>query len=80
MDVKMDAGNSRFPAVIAVDANKRGDAVDLYFHTRIEGQGAALRIALTLPQWENLKFFVEGRNPESARQSASQHPISRSNA
>jgi|RhiMetdeSRZDD1v2_1073273.scaffolds.fasta_scaffold305068_2 hypothetical protein len=60
MGVRLDPGNSRFPVVIAVDANKRGDAIDLIFLTRIEGQGAALRIALTSPQWENLKFLVEG--------------------
>jgi len=41
--VKLDAINNQFPPVIAVDANKRGDAVDLIFMTRIEGQGAALR-------------------------------------
>ena len=60
MGVTLDPGYSRFPAIIAVDANKRGDAVDLIFMTRIEGQGAALRIPLTLPQWENLKFLVDG--------------------
>src|SRR5262249_5810486 len=64
MGVTLDAGYSRFPAVIAVDANKRSGAVDLIFMTRIEGQGAALRIPLTLPQWENLKFLVDG--PEAA--------------
>jgi hypothetical protein len=61
--VKLDAGSSQFPVVIAVDANKRGDAVNLIFNTRIEGQGAALRIALTFPQWENLKFLVDGPKP-----------------
>jgi hypothetical protein len=60
MGVKLDAGSSRFPAVIWVDADKRGGAVDLIFGTRIEGQGAVLRIALTDSQWENLKFLVEG--------------------
>ena len=63
MGVILDAGSSRFPAVIAVDADKRGDAVDLIFHTRIEGQWAGLRITLTSPQWENLKFLVERPNP-----------------
>ena len=63
MGVKFDAGSSQFPAVIAVDANKRGDAVNLIFNTRIEGQGAALRITLTFPQWENLKFLVDGPKP-----------------
>jgi len=63
MGVKLDAGSSRFPPVIAVDANKRGDALDLFFHTRIEGQGASLRITLTFPQWENLKFLVDGSKP-----------------
>jgi hypothetical protein len=60
--VQMDVGSSRFPAVIAVDADRRGDAVDLIFLilARIEGQGAALRIALTSGQWENLKFLVDG--------------------
>jgi len=61
--VELDPGHNRFPAVIAVDANKRGDAVDLVFLTRIEGQGAALRITLTSPQWENLKFLVEAPKP-----------------
>jgi hypothetical protein len=59
----LDSGVSRFPAVITVDANKHGDAVDLIFNTRIEGQWAALRITLTAPQWENLKFLVEGPTP-----------------
>jgi hypothetical protein len=63
MGVTLDPGYSRFPAVIAVDANKRSDAVDLVFMTRIEGQGAALRIPITFPQWENLKFLVDGPKP-----------------
>jgi hypothetical protein len=63
MAVKLDAGSSRFPAVISVDANKQGDAVNLFFYTRIEGQGAALQITLTFPQWENLKFLVDGPKP-----------------
>jgi len=64
--VTLDAGTrSQFPAVHAVDANKRSDAVDLIFMTRIEGQGAALRITLTFPQWENLKFLVEGQPPSA---------------
>jgi hypothetical protein len=63
MGVTLDAGSSRFPAVIWVDADKRGDAVNLIFGTRIEGQGAALRIAITSAQWENLKFLVEGQRP-----------------
>lgn len=29
MEVKSDAGSSQFPSVLAVDANKRGNAVDL---------------------------------------------------
>jgi hypothetical protein len=65
--VKLDAGSNRFPAVLAVDANKRGDAVDLIFLTRIEGQGAALRIMFTFPQWENLKFLVDAPTPGAAR-------------
>jgi hypothetical protein len=63
MAVKLDAGSSRFPEVIAVDAKRRGDAVNLIFNTRIEGQGATLQIALTFPQWENLKFLVDGPKP-----------------
>ena len=64
MAVKLDAGSdNRFPAVISVDANKRSDAVDLIFITRIEGQGTPLRITLTFPQWENLKFLVNGPKP-----------------
>jgi hypothetical protein len=59
MGIKLDVGTSRYPEVIWVDADKRGDAVDLIFGTRIEGQGAALRIPLTFAQWENLKFLVE---------------------
>ncbi|HEY1474264.1 MAG TPA: hypothetical protein VGF53_09290 [Pseudolabrys sp.] len=65
MELKLDAGREgRFPAVNWVDANKRGNAVDLIFGTRIEGQGAGLRITLTLPQWENLKFLVD--DPKAA--------------
>ena len=63
MGVKLTAGSNRFPAVISVDANKRGDAVNLIFNTRIEGQGAALGITLSFPQWENLKFLVDGPKP-----------------
>jgi len=63
MAAELDPGSGRFPAVIWVDANKRSDAVDLIFGTRIEGQGAALRIALTFPQWENLKFLVDAPKP-----------------
>jgi hypothetical protein len=66
MAVEWDVGTSRFPPVIAVDADKRGDAVHLIFGTRIEGQGAALRITLTYPQWQNLKFLVEGSKPAGA--------------
>lgn len=66
MAVELDVGTSRFPPVIAVDANKRGDAVDLFFYTRIEGQGAALRITITFPQWENLKFLVDDPKPAGA--------------
>jgi hypothetical protein len=60
MEVRLDVASSQFPAVIWLDADKRDDAVDLIFGTRIEGQGGALRIRLTSPQWENLKFLVEG--------------------
>jgi hypothetical protein len=66
MGVTLDVGHNRFPAVIAVDADKRGDAVSLIFMTRIEGQGAALRVTLTSPQWENLKFLVEGPKPAAS--------------
>jgi len=60
MAVELSAGINRFPAVIWVDADKRGDAIHLIFGAGIEGQGAALRIRLTSPQLENLKFLVEG--------------------
>ena len=60
MGVTLDAGYSRFPAVNWVDADKRGETVNLIFGTRVEGQGAGLRVTLTSSQWENLKFLVEG--------------------
>jgi hypothetical protein len=64
MTVELDVGSTnRFPEVIWVDANKRGDALNVIFGTRIEGQGAALQITLTFPQWENLKFLVDGPKP-----------------
>ncbi len=64
MGVRLDAGmSSQFPAVIWVDADKRGETINLIFGTRIERQGAGLRVSLTLPQWENLKFLVEGPKP-----------------
>jgi hypothetical protein len=59
MGVKLDAGNSRFPAVTWVDADKQGEAVNLIFGSRLEGQGAGLRVTLTSSEWENLKFLVE---------------------
>ena len=40
MEIKFDAQSSRHPTVNWVDANKRGDAVDLIFGMGIEGQGA----------------------------------------
>ena len=60
MTVTLDAGMSRFPEVIWVDADKRGGTINLMFGTRIEGQSSSLRIFLTPAQWENLKFLVEG--------------------
>jgi hypothetical protein len=57
---RLDAGNSRFPEVTWVDVETRGNAVHLIFGTRIEGHWAALRLELAFPQWENLKFLVEG--------------------
>jgi hypothetical protein len=60
MVVELDAGRSnQFPKAIWVDADKRGDAIILIFGSRVEGQGAALRVTLTAPQWENLKFLVD---------------------
>jgi hypothetical protein len=60
MAVELDAGRtSQFPEVIWVDADRRGNVINLTFGTRIEGQGAGLRVSLTLPQWENLKFLVD---------------------
>ena len=61
MVVELDPGRAnQFPEVIWVDADKRGDAIILIFGSRVEGQGAALRVTLTAPQWENLKFLVDG--------------------
>jgi hypothetical protein len=60
MGVTLDVGNNRFPAVIWVDADKRGAVVTLISGSRVEGQGAALRVTLTSGQWENLKFLVDG--------------------
>ena len=37
----------------------------LDFHDTDRGAGAALRITLTFPQWENLKFLVEGQPPSA---------------
>jgi hypothetical protein len=60
MVIELDAGRSnQFPTVNWVDADKRGDAIILIFGSRVEGQGAALRVTLTSPQWENLKFLVD---------------------
>jgi hypothetical protein len=60
MVVELDAGRAnQFPEVIWVDADRRGDAIILIFGSRVEGQGAALRVTLTSRQWENLKFLVD---------------------
>ena len=62
--IELDAGRTnQFPEVIWVDADKRGDAIILIFGSRVEGQGAALRVTLTSPQWKNLKFLVDGPTP-----------------
>ena len=63
MGIKLDVGMSGFPAVLWVDADKQGEAVNLIFGTRIEEQGAGLRVSLTWPQWENLKVLVERQMP-----------------
>jgi len=63
MPAEWEIGTSQFPPVTWVDANKGNDAIDLIFGTRIEGQGANLRIRLTKPQWENLKFLVDSTKP-----------------
>jgi hypothetical protein len=63
MDVKLNPGNSRFPEVTWVDADKQASTVNLIFGTRIEGQATPLRIAITSGQWENLKFLVDGPKP-----------------
>jgi hypothetical protein len=39
MSVNLDVGNNRYPEVIWVDADKRGNVVNLIFGTRVEGQG-----------------------------------------
>jgi hypothetical protein len=67
MPTEWEAGMSPFPTVIWVDANKRNDAINLIFGTRIEGQGSALRIRLTRPQWENLKFLVDAAGLSDSR-------------
>jgi hypothetical protein len=61
MPIELEAGTiSQFPTVIWVDANERNDTINLIFGSRTEGQRTALRITLTRPQWENLKFLVDG--------------------
>jgi hypothetical protein len=63
MGTKFDTESRGFPAVIWVDANKQGDAVNLIFGGRIEGQGTPFRITITSGLWENLKFLVDGPKP-----------------
>lgn len=65
MAIELEPGTNQFPELIWVDANKRNGAIDLIFGSRIEGQGAGLRIRLTQAQWENLKFLVD-RPPQSS--------------
>jgi hypothetical protein len=59
-----------------VDANQRDGGVNLIFGTRIEGQWSSLQINLARPQWENLKFLIDG--PGGKAQSAL--PTTRSSA
>jgi hypothetical protein len=63
MVVELNIGRNKFPAVTWVDVDRQGNAVNLIFGTRIEGHGAGLQVSLTLPQWENLKFLVDGPKP-----------------
>ena len=60
MGIEFDAESSRHLTVIWVDADKQGDAVNLIFGRRIEGQGVPLRITITSGQCKNLKFLVDG--------------------
>jgi hypothetical protein len=57
--VNLNVGINRFPAVIWVDADKRAEAVNVIFGTRVEGQWAGLKVTLTPAQWENLKFLID---------------------
>lgn len=62
MPIELQADTiSQFPTIIWVDANEQNDRINLIFGSRIEGQGAAVRITLTRAQWENLKFLVDGQ-------------------
>jgi hypothetical protein len=63
MAIELNVGKNQFPEVIWVDADRRGDVVNLTFGSRTEGQGAALRVKLTLAQWKNLTFLVEAGMP-----------------
>jgi hypothetical protein len=68
MPLDLQAGTfSRFPTIIWVDANDRNGGINLIFGTRIEGQAASVQITLTRPQWENLKFLVEGPKNDPSR-------------
>lgn len=60
MGITFDVDSSRPLPVIWVDADKHGDAVNLIFGQRIDGQGVPLRITITSGQWDNLKFLVDG--------------------
>jgi hypothetical protein len=66
MSIEWEPGTSLFPPVLWVDAIKNGVAIDLIFGTRIEGEGANLRIRIGREQWENLKFLIDG--PKEAPQ------------
>jgi hypothetical protein len=70
MAVEFNMGRNIFPAVIWVDADKTGGRVNLIFGTRIEGQGTALQVSLTLPQWENLKFLADGPTSAEMKEAA----------
>jgi hypothetical protein len=64
--MQREANTGPFPTVIWVDASQRNDAINLIFGTRIEGEGTHLGVTLTRPQWENLKFLVEGSKPSGS--------------
>jgi hypothetical protein len=60
MAIKIEEGQSIYPAVNFVNAQRDAAGIALIFGTEVEGKSADLIVRLSNEQWETLKTLVKG--------------------